>query len=206
MGSPQGPALVQEVTQLFFLFPVQQKFYYSEKGIEKASDIDIRRGQRVLFYQQQASKKILIWSRRVLVVAYGIQFPDQGLNLGYLHWKHGVLATRPLGKSPLGMSIAQCLWSTCLPAGVVDTGAHHEINKVPLLGASVPLTLFYWGMVAQTVKNLPAIQETGVPSLGREDPLEKGMATHSSILAQKIPWTEEPGEIQSMGSQKVRDN
>ena len=75
-------------------------------------------------------------------------FLTQGLNLGYLHWKHGVLATGPLGKSPLGMSIAQCLWSTCLPAGVVDTGAHHEINKVPLLGASVPLTLFYWGMVA----------------------------------------------------------
>ena len=79
------------------------------------------------------------------------------------------------------MLITQCLWSTCLPAGVVGTGAHHEINKVPILGASVPLTLFYW--VAQRVKNPPAIQETGVPSLGREDPLEKGMATHSSILA-----------------------
>ena len=54
------------------------------------------------------------------------------------------------------------------------------------------------------VKNLPAIQETWVPSLGWEDPLEKGMATHSSILAWRIPWTEEPGGLQSMGSQRVR--
>ena len=56
----------------------------------------------------------------------------------------------------------------------------------------------------QTVKNLPAIQKTRVQSLGGEDPLEKGMATHSSILGWRIPWTEEPGELQSMGSQRVR--
>ena len=53
------------------------------------------------------------------------------------------------------------------------------------------------------VKRLPAVQETSVRSLGQEDPLEKEMATHSSILAQKIPWTEEPGGLQSMGSQRV---
>ena len=57
--------------------------------------------------------------------------------------------------------------------------------------------------VAQSVKNLPAVQETWVRSLGWEDPLEKEMATHSSILAWKIPWTEEPGGLQSMGSQRV---
>ena len=60
--------------------------------------------------------------------------------------------------------------------------------------------------MAQTVKNLPAMQETQVWSLGQEDPLEKGMATHSSSLAWRIPWTEEPepGGLQSMGSQRVR--
>ena len=58
--------------------------------------------------------------------------------------------------------------------------------------------------VAQMVKNLPAVQETWVQSLGWEDPLEKGIATHSSILAWRIPWTEEPGGLQSMGSQRVR--
>ena len=58
--------------------------------------------------------------------------------------------------------------------------------------------------VAQMVKNLPAMQETRVQSLGGEDPLEKGTATHSSILAWRIPWTEEPGGPQSMGSQIVR--
>ena len=53
------------------------------------------------------------------------------------------------------------------------------------------------------VKNLPAIQETCVQSLGREDPLEQGMATHSSVLAWRISWTEEPGGLQSMGSPRV---
>ena len=55
--------------------------------------------------------------------------------------------------------------------------------------------------MAQLVKNLPAMQETWVPSLDWEDPLEEGMATHSDILAWRIPWTEEPGGLQSMGSQ-----
>ena len=58
-------------------------------------------------------------------------------------------------------------------------------------------------MVAQMVKNLPAMQKTWVQSLGQEDPLEKGMATHSSILAWRILWTQEPGGLQSMGLQKI---
>ena len=63
----------------------------------------------------------------------------------------------------------------------------------------LPVTL-----VAQTIKNLPAMLETQVRSLGWEDPLEKRMATHSSILAWRIPGTEEPGRLHSMGSQRVR--
>ena len=58
-------------------------------------------------------------------------------------------------------------------------------------------------LVAQTVKHLPTMQETQVQSLGREDPLEKEMATHSSTLAWKIPWTEKPSRLQSMGSQRA---
>ena len=61
-------------------------------------------------------------------------------------------------------------------------------------------------LVPQTVKRLCAMQETRVQSLGWEDPLEKEMAAHSSILAWKIPWTEEPGGLQSMGLQKVGHN
>ena len=64
-----------------------------------------------------------------------------------------------------------------------------------ILGASV---------IAQMVKNLPAMQETQIQSLGQEDPLEKGMATHSSILAWRFPWIEEPGRLQYMGLQRVR--
>ena len=70
---------------------------------------------------------------------------------------------------------------------------HIHIADSPMRGAS---------LVAQLVKNLPATQETRVWSLGQKDPLEKEMATHSSILAQRIPWTEEPGRLQSMGSQE----
>ena len=58
--------------------------------------------------------------------------------------------------------------------------------------------------MAHTVKNLPAVQESWVRSLGWEDPLEKGMATHSSILAWRNPWTEEPGELQSTELERVR--
>ena len=71
----------------------------------------------------------------------------------------------------------------------------------------VASTLLKWAsLVAQMVKHLPAIRETQVQSLGREDPLEKEMATHSSTLAWKIPWTEESGGLQSMRSQRVGHN
>ena len=76
---------------------------------------------------------------------------------------------------------------------------------------SVSLPLLFWLSVmgfpgGSVVKNLPAKQEMQVGSLGREDALEKEMVTHSSILAWEIPWTEEPGGLQSMGSQRVRHN
>ena len=81
---------------------------------------------------------------------------------------------------------------------MLETGlssAHLPESHKAKIGAS---------LVAQLVKNLPAMQETQVQFLGPEDPLEKEMATRSSILAWKIPWTEEPGRLQSMGSQRVR--
>ena len=76
-------------------------------------------------------------------------------------------------------------------------------------GGGLPSALIYFifgeaSLVAHSVKNLPAVQETWVRSLGWEDPLEKEMANHSSIVAWKISWTEEPGELQSMGSQRLR--
>ena len=82
-------------------------------------------------------------------------------------------------------------------AGTVQNALHasfHLISTMPL-----------WNrMMAQMVKNPPAMQETQVWSLGWEDPLKKGMATHSSILARRTPWTEEPSRLQSMGLQRVR--
>ena len=77
---------------------------------------------------------------------------------------------------------------------------------VYILSLFTHIFFFCFSLVAQLVKYLPAIQETLIQSLGQEDFLEKGMATHSSILAWRIPQTEEPGRLLSMGSQKVRQD
>ena len=80
---------------------------------------------------------------------------------------------------------------------MTEVTSQQQQQQQTLIGAS---------LVAQLVKNLPAMQETWLPSLGWEDPLENGMAAHSSILAWRLPWTEEPDGLQSMGSQRVRHN
>ena len=75
---------------------------------------------------------------------------------------------------------------------------------VTLITVIVPLRRCFVALLAQRLKRLPAVRETWVRSLGWEDSLEKETATHSSILAWRIPWTEEPGGLQSPGSQRVR--
>ena len=95
-------------------------------------------------------------------------------------WGPGVAVGTRLGGFRLG-NIQGCVFGSLLPT-----------MRAPL--------------VAQMVKRLPGMRETQVPSLGWEDPLEEEMGTHSSTLAWKIPWTEEPGSLQSMGSQRVRHN
>ena len=84
----------------------------------------------------------------------------------------------------------------------VDAGDAGDISSFPGSGRS-PGSI-QTSLVAQMVKRLSTMRETWVRSLGREDPLEKEMAIHSSTIAWKIPWTEEPGRLQSMGSQRVR--
>ena len=74
------------------------------------------------------------------------------------------------------------------------------------LGFSVGMEAFGASLVAQRLKRLPPMRETWVRSLGWEDPLEKEMVTHFSILAWRIPWTEEPSRLQSTGAQRVRHN
>ena len=76
-------------------------------------------------------------------------------------------------------------------------------NKPPEARVKVLEKLSKTSLVVQMVQNLPAMRETWVPSLGREDPLEKTVATHSSILAWRVPRTEKPGRLQSMGTQTV---
>ena len=101
----------------------------------------------------------------------------------------------------------QAIHSSILGFPGSSVGKEHACNagdlgSIPGLGRSPGERKDYKAsLVAQKVKRLPAVQETQVQSLGWEDPLEKEMATHSSILAWKIPWAEELGRLQSMGSQ-----
>ena len=100
-----------------------------------------------------------------------------------------------------------------LPMVHISLLCRTNLLKVACLGDPWFVFFFFFflhcqgsSLVAQRVKHLPAMQETQVQSLGQEDPLEKEMATHSSTLAWKIPWTEKPGRLQSMGSQRVGHN
>ena len=83
---------------------------------------------------------------------------------------------------------------------------YHQSHPTLIFALTLPTSSIRASLVPQTIKNLPAVQETRVWSLGQDDALEKGMATHSSILAWRIPWTEEPGGLQSMELQRVRHN
>ena len=76
-------------------------------------------------------------------------------------------------------------------------------GRSPGEGIGYPLQYSWVSLIAHSVKNLPAMQETGVQFLGQDDPLEKEMATHSTILAWRIPWTEKPDGLQSMGLQEL---
>ena len=93
--------------------------------------------------------------------------------------------------------------SACI---VGDPGLIPELGSSPGEAIGYPLSYSQASLVAQRVKRLPAMRETRVQSLGREDPLEKEMAAHSGTLAWRIPWTEKPGRLQSMGSQRVGHN
>ena len=80
----------------------------------------------------------------------------------------------------------------------------NKAKEITTNGMVIIIRIYCWAsLVAQRLKCLPAMWETWVRSLGQENPVEKEMATHSSILAWRIPWTEEPGGLQSMGSQRV---
>ena len=81
---------------------------------------------------------------------------------------------------------------------------HHPEVLVLFPSPPLPVSYLYWAsLVAQMVKRPPTMRETQVRSLGREDSLEKEIATHASVLAWKIPWTKEPAGLQSMGLQRV---
>ena len=125
----------------------------------------------------------------------GILFPDQGSNPGSLHWECEVIATGPPGKSCKHF-LKESTFISSLRDISQSPRANEQLSKYSLCTQA--------SLVAQLVKNPPVMQETWVRSLGWEDPLEKGKAAHSSILAWRIPWTEEPGGLQPVGSQRIR--
>ena len=100
----------------------------------------------------------------------------------------------------IGKGVRQgCILSACL----FNLHAEYIMRKAGLDEAQAGIKTAARNTIAQLVKNLPAMQEIWVLFLGREDPLEEEMATHSNILAWRIPWTEDPGRPQSMGSQEL---
>ena len=104
-------------------------------------------------------------------------------------------------KYPTPFILCFSLWPLLLPLNLLLLSIWNIRKFSENITALLPLRA---SLMAQLVKNLPATQETWVQSLGRKDPLEKEMATHSSILAWRIPWTEERSRLQSMGLQRVR--
>ena len=92
----------------------------------------------------------------------------------------------------------------CWRIKLLDNKVHYKATIIQTMWFLQKDILKWAFLVAQTVKRLPAMKETWVRSLGREDPLEKEIATHYSVLAWRIPWAEEPGGLQSTGSQRVR--
>ena len=96
-----------------------------------------------------------------------------------------------------GRSYRMCILSSLATSHRYELKSNSSTLSLPKVWRYIRASL-----AGQAVKNLPIMQEPGVQSLGQEDPLEKGIATHSSILAQRIPWTEEPGDLQSMGVTK----
>ena len=130
--------------------------------------------------------RILKWVCRFL--CQGI-FLTQGLNPCLLYWQVNSLSLCHLVSPLLCMCVCMCVY---IYISIIDCW-YSWINIMCLYRAS---------LIAQWVKNLPAMQENWVRFLGREDPLEKEMATHSSVLAWRIPWTEEPGGLQSMELQE----
>ena len=118
-------------------------------------------------------------------------------------WKPSLHPVLGAYSSPLGVS--SCPGSGGKESGysAEDLGSIPESGRSPGEGNGNPLQYSWTSLVAQMVKRLPIMWETQVRSLGQEDLLEEEIAIHSSTLAWKIPWTEEPGRLQSMGSQRV---
>ena len=114
--------------------------------------------------------------------------------VGWHHQLNGHKFEQTLGDGEGQGSLACCSPWDCKELDMTERLNSNNNNGLP------------WCRESQMVENLPVMKETGVRSLGREDPLEKKMATHTSILAWRIPWTEEPGEPQFMVSQRVRHN
>ena len=115
-------------------------------------------------------------------------FLTQGSNAGFLNYRWILLPSEPPKASSNSCPI---MWLT-------------NISSLTTLLLFMFVYIRSGASRAQSVKNLPEVQETKVQSLGQKNPLEKEIENHSSILAWKIPWTEEPGELQSMGLQRVR--
>ena len=137
-----------------------------------------------MFYSCKYSLKLCQWDCICLETCLSSRF------MSIILWPGTTLLV------PMLCQNASCLWGAWYQSLNFETFPFTLMSRL--------LVAVWIFPVAQTVKNLPAMQETWIRSLGQKDPLEKGMTIHSSTLAWRIPWTEEPGRPQSMWSQRVR--
>ena len=131
-------------------------------------------------------------------------FLTQGLNPGLPHCRQTLYCLSHQGRSESDSVVSNSLRPHGLHSPWNSPGQNTEVGSRSLFQGT--LGSLRNSLAAQTVKCLPTMRETWVRSLGREDPLEKEMKTHSSIHAWKIPWTKEPGGLESIESQRVRHN
>ena len=122
------------------------------------------------------------------------------LSVGFTRQEYGWGLSLPSQHVCVCVCVCVCVY-VCIHSVKYYHLSRGRLGFSTLMGRQHP---FLVSLVAQMVKNLPAVQKTWVWSLGWEDPLEKGIATHSSIFAWRIPWTEEPGRLQSVELQRVR--
>ena len=185
------------------------KWWGYRARVELGATVAIKSSHKLSFCLRVKSRKSKHLGDTLSYYRMRASWTQQNIETWKMHWV--TKSTQLSGFSHHTPIFGHCCFASFLIQHLVKKTSLKEWDvesSFPSLGKMIRcgIRIHTQSQVVCTVKNPPAMWETWVWSLGREDPLEKGMATHSSILARRIPWTEESGGLQSMGSQRVGHN